>query len=311
MPYCQHCGEHFEEMKNKTKHVRSCLENPRTIKKLADVKFKSKDEVALRGIRDRVRSYEDIFKEVDMFLDERGYYIRWDSRPDTFNTTIKTEHYHQPDINRNKEMIYVGWTGRFEGQIYNKDGTTADISFWDLNGEMNGIYNLSFLRSSSGSWTSSFTGSGTIFVEDFPNLFNRYTKIGFDDRYNVRVQEQIEKIMSKISTEEARVLNEDEALKGLARCSESIRTLEHDIRKVRELYTKDTKEKFWAAVDINLPALEIPFVDMSKYNTFIDTYNRQVKGESYTIDISKFKEALLRIEEDAKSYIDRYAEHFV
>ena len=199
--FCVYCGDKFNDNKPLVAHRKICKMNPKSeanVKKEEDTKNK-----LYIDMQKRVQCYDDIFIEVDKFIAKQGFIIDWEEKPSRFTTNVNKQLYGKKPL-IDDENNYCGWIGNFKGTITKIDGfetKKSRCSFWDLNGEMSGIYGMKFLRTSGGSWSSGFSGSGFLLVNDFPKIQQQMLGTMKSDQTTESIQNEVSVIQKELQRE--------------------------------------------------------------------------------------------------------------
>jgi len=308
--YCVYCGDYFSNNKSLVNHRKICKLNPKS--DTAKERETNKKEEEYLNIVNKIESFNDIIKTVDEYMAERGYVVHWESIPSNFSIDIN---HYEKTVSNNKKTQNVGWKGNWKGKIERIPDFKGDnyrrCSFWDINGDMSGIYDLKFLRTNGGSWGSSFSGEGYILLNDFPKLIKKYEKqasktkikqdlseitIRLDKLYQNRENEYIKNDELKIKAHEI----QQKMRKNLENLSTVIRKRETTLRN-----------KFRNETTIPLPSIEDDFQNLSGY---MELKNKFASNEKVALDDDVIKDAIKDLEgvyAEYKAFTNEYSEFFI
>jgi hypothetical protein len=161
------------------KSALSCQVNCR--KKAKENEKRKKAFEKSESIRLTATSLKDIFVKLNEYL--REYHqvrIDFDSYPSrigmqsiTHNAPIGVRTSWTSNDSEGKPTSYLAFTGRWEGTVFNLDGTLSSKTFGELIGTFSSN-SFRFLHTGTGSSGTKFSIDGCMFLQDFPIIHSKY-----------------------------------------------------------------------------------------------------------------------------------------
>jgi len=308
--FCVYCGDKFNDNKPLVAHRKICKMNPKSeanVKKEEDTKNK-----LYIDMQKRVQCYDDIFIEVDKFIAKQGFIIDWEEKPSRFTTNVNKQLYGKKPL-IDDENNYCGWIGNFKGTITKIDGfetKKSRCSFWDLNGEMSGIYGMKFLRTSGGSWSSGFSGSGFLLVNDFPKIQQQMLGTMKSDQTTESIQNEVSVIQKELQREENDIVNCDEFVVSAQEALRKIEKFREQISGAKSTRERELRKDFKGTTKITLPKITNPFIDLTSYNRLeLEFQDKTVEFSTEKTDTAR--ENIVKAMNTFEEFQSKNAEFFI
>lgn len=313
--FCSYCGEECEDEETLQEHMMLCIHSPDA--KANIERYIEAEKKVYADLQRGVTTFDGIVDILREFLLKEGFNLQLDEMPSEFTHNVNARLYGGDcTLVNNKDTEDAGWKGNWRGKItpidgFDFKGEDNDCSFWDLSGEMSGRYGFKFLRTSGGSWSSSFNGGGYILLNDFPQLLTQHIGEVKTEQTNEIINDEVEKIDNALLSAENTLVRADPFLQDCVEALAKIEKCRSSIASAKLKHDAHLRKNFIANTKIELPEIINPFVNLRPYIRLRDKFKPNQPDTLNTGDIHNARENIIEAVDIFEAFVDKNAEYFI
>lgn len=308
---CEFCGFNSKNQTEMEKHEKSCEKNPEVIEAN---RVATEDEIAIEQIRLNAESINDVIDGVIAFLATKDITITFEKYPSRFTKKIYGSHdkpmfrkFEKDD--KGRYPYYVGWEGDWKGTITNNGKVDGgrDLSFGNIVGKFKRYeFLIPFMYTSSGSFGKNFSGSGGMFIEDFPKIYAKFETEIITDEINLQFTKSVKNLKDEYDKGMYEFIDKDPFITEITRTRNILNDSWQRLSDAENKHKDFLKVQYKKNNFLELPKVESPYLDIGLYSSiradFMSVHTKHPKD--VTAIINENVERIKTIVEKFKKLVD-------